>query len=85
MNKRLTIEERISVACYHHNNSWVLDSNTGHMVDSHCGKPAPDAVLRICSECGDEFVMNFGPDWLPKFYVVQGKVYEREFFCPPCY
>lgn len=85
----LPLEERIKVACYHSvfngRPDWSVDRETGHVVHSACGKPAPDLVLRICSECGKEFVMNFGPDWQAKFFLVKGKVFEREFFCPPCY
>ena len=85
----LSLEDRVAVACYHpfvdNRPQWELDSNTDHMVHSACGKPAPDLVLRICSECGNEFVMNFGPAWLAKTFLVGDKVYEREFFCPPCY
>jgi hypothetical protein len=90
MTVRLSLAERTEVACYHpfvdNRPQWELDSNTSHMVHSACGKPAPDLVLRICSECGKEFVMNFGPDWVSKFFVTKnGEVFEREFFCPPCY
>lgn len=87
--KRLTLQERLQVACYHSSGpktgNWVVDSTHGHGVCCYCGKPAPELVLRICFECGTEFVLNFGPDWMAKNFVHKGKVYEREFYCPPCY
>lgn len=89
MSLRLSWEARSEVACYHpfveNRPQWELDTDSGHMVHSACGKPAPDLVLRLCSECGNEFVINFGPDWLAKNFLVDNKVFEREFFCPPCY
>lgn len=86
--KRLTLKERLEVACYHSSQKelWQVDSDTGHVVCSLCGKPAPEVVLRLCAECGTEFVLlRSDVNWLPKYFVVADKVFEREFFCPPCY
>jgi predicted amidophosphoribosyltransferase len=90
MNKRLTLEEKLEHACFHAAGSkhplWVTCQETGHVVCSHCGKPAPDIVFRICWECGDEFVLELDQNWVSKYFVTSdGKVFERETYCPPCY
>lgn len=87
--KRLTLAKRLQVACYHSFGSkhpqWVVDSTHGHPVCSHCGKPSPELVIRFCSECDDEFVIEFNWKWAPKYFLVAGKVYEQDFQCPPCF
>lgn len=89
---RLTLKQRLAVACYHSFGSqhpnWVVDSAHGHSVCYHCGKPSPEAVIRICSEpdCGNEFVIEFNWKWLPKVGTLAGtnRLIEFTFLCPSC-
>lgn len=86
----LPLEVRLEFACYHSGASkhplWQLDTATGHMVCSLCGKPAPDLVFRICVECGKQFVLELtDPNWQPKVFMVGNKVFQRDFECATCF
>ena len=86
VSKELTLEERLKVACLHSLTKWTVDRTHGHGVCYLCGKPSSELVLRKCSVCENEFVLNFGPDWESKYFLVGNKVFEREFFCSKkCY
>lgn len=83
---RLNLRERLEVACYHAIFAkWVVNPTGPGMVCCHCGKPAPDVVLRICSECDKEFVLNRDAKWRPKMVSLSdGRLIERTVLCPPC-
>lgn len=89
--KLLTLDERLQVACYHsigakHPN-WELDNTSGHLVCSHCGKPSAELVIRICSTCGDQFILNIDhPRWESKYSILKnGDVVLNDIECDNCY
>lgn len=91
VGKRLTIEQRVQVACYHSFGSkhplWVVNQHGPGVICSLCHNPSPDVVLRICADCGDEFVIKRSdPNWAPKMVELSGgRLIERTVYCTTCY
>lgn len=91
--KRLTLHEKRAHACYCPKDpskgvGWTVDPVTRRGICSSCGNPCPQAIIRTCMICTDEFILPLDdPTWRPLYEVSRDgkRTVMNEFMCHSCY